>query len=80
MRSERLWGQPRWFWTVLAFSTIPPVVLLLFSLTVSGRTFAVMLLIAEAFVALSFFMRWAHAERARIEEELGGTGDRPPRS
>ncbi|MDP9026158.1 MAG: hypothetical protein M3N46_01205 [Actinomycetota bacterium] len=78
MANERVWGQPRWVWTALAISTVPSIALLLFSLTVSGRTFAVMLLVAEAFTALSLFMRWAQSERIRIEDELGGTGEYPP--
>jgi hypothetical protein len=80
MASERLWGQPPWLWTALAMSTVPAITLLLFSLTVSGRTFAVMLLVAEAFTALSLFMGWAQTERMRIEDELGGTGELPPGS
>jgi uncharacterized protein (DUF58 family) len=78
MASERHWGQPRWLWTALAGSTVPSVMLLLFSLTVSGRTFAVMLLIAEAFVAVSLFLRWAQSERLRFEAELGGIGEQTP--
>lgn len=59
-------------WWALAVSTVPAIALLLFSLTVDARTFAVMLLIAEAFVALMLFMGWARAERLRVEAELRG--------
>lgn len=76
--TERRWGQPPWVWTALVVSTVPAVALLLFSLTESGRIFAVMLLVFEASVALSFFLRWAQSERIRIERELTGTEDRPP--
>src|SRR4051812_28559150 len=65
--SERRWGQPLWVWRAFALSTVPPIVFLLFSLTVSGRAFAVMVLIAEAFAAIVLFMGWARAERARFE-------------
>jgi hypothetical protein len=79
MSSERRWGQPAWVWRAFAVSTIPPIVFLLFSLTVSGRIFAVMVLIAEAFTALVLFMGWARSERARFEAELGGAGEQEPR-
>ena len=78
MTSERLWGQPLWVWRALAVSTVPAIVLLLFSLTVDARVFAVMLLIAEAFMALMLFMGWARAERARFEAELSGAEDYGP--
>jgi len=59
-------------------STVPPIVFLLFSLTVSGRAFAVMVLIAEAFTAFMLFMGWARTERARFEAELGGPEENAP--
>lgn len=77
MAIERRWGQPIWVWWALALSTIPAIALLLFSLTVSGHAFAVMLLIAEAFTAVSLFMGWARTERTRYETELRA-GDNPP--
>jgi hypothetical protein len=76
---ERRWGQPLWVWHAFALSTVPPVVFLLFSLTVSGRAFAVMVLIAEAFAAFMLFMGWARAERERFEAELGGADAHEPR-
>lgn len=78
MVSEQRWGRPLWVWWALAVSTVPAVVLLLFSLTVSARIFAVMLLIAEAFIALYLFLGWAWAERSRFEAELGGAGEYDP--
>ena len=79
MTGERRWGQPLWVWRALAVSTVPAIALLLFSLTVDARVFAVMLLFAEAFTALMLFMSWARAERMRFEAELGrGEEDEPP--
>lgn len=77
MAIERRWGYPLWVWWALALSTVPAIALLLFSLTVSGHAFAVMLLIAEAFTAMSLFLGWARTERARFESELRN-GDDPP--
>lgn len=78
MSSERLWGQRMWIWWALAVSAAASVALLLLSLTVSGRIFSVMLLISEAFIALSLFMGWARSERMRFEVELAtDDGDRP---
>lgn len=77
MAIERRWGHPLWVWWALALSTVPAVALLLFSLTVSGHAFAVMLLIAEAFIAASLFMGWARSERTRFDAELR-SGENPP--
>ena len=78
MVSEQRWGRPLWVWWALAVSTVPAVVLLLFSLTVQARIFAVMLLIAEAFIALYLFLGWAWTERSRFEAELRGIRDFEP--
>jgi hypothetical protein len=78
MSSERRWGQPLWVWRAFVISAVPPIVFLLFSLTDSGRIFAVMVLIAEAFTAVVLFMGWARSERLRFETELGGAGEHDP--
>lgn len=78
MASELRWGRPPWVWRALAVSTLPGVLLLLFSLTVSARVFGVMLLVAEAFTALVLFLGWAREERARFEAELDGSAERLP--
>ena len=78
MSSERRWGQPVWVWWAFAVSTVPPIVLLLFSLTVSGRAFAVMLLTAEAFTAVHLFLGWARTHRVRFETDLDAPGEVQP--
>ena len=80
MSSERRWGQPLWVWWAFTVSTVPPVFLLLFSLTVSGRAFAVMLLTAEAFTAFYLFMAWARTQRVGFDTDLDGPGAYQPPS
>lgn len=73
--AERRWGHSIWLWRALAASAIASVALLLLSLTEDGRIFAVMLLIAEAFIAVKAYVQWARSERTRFEAELEGPGD-----
>lgn len=73
--AERRWGHSIWLWRALAVSALASVALLLLSLTEDGRIFAVLLLIAEAFVAVTAYVRWARSERTRFEAELEGPGD-----
>ena len=75
MSSERRWGHSVWVWRALVAAAVAAVCLLLFSLTEQGRIFSVMLLIADAFIAVSLFMGWARMERFRLELDLGDDED-----
>jgi hypothetical protein len=73
MASARRWGHSVWAWRLLAVGAILAVLLLLFSVTVQGRIFSVMLLVWEAGTALALFLGWARSERHRLDAE--GVGD-----
>lgn len=75
MVSERRWGHSVWVWRALLVTAFLAVLLLLFSLTEDGRIFSVMLLITDAFIAVSLFMGWARTERFRLELDLGDDED-----
>lgn len=75
MSSERRWGHSVWVWRALLVWAVLAICLLLFSLTESGRIFSVMLLIADAFIAVTLFVGWARTERFRLELDLGDDDD-----
>jgi hypothetical protein len=70
MRAERVWGHSAWSWRLQAVFAAACLVLLVSSHTASGRIFAMMLLVAQAFGS------WCLA-LAGARTEARGRADRP---
>ena len=77
MRGERLWGCPIWVWYLQAAIFSAAILLLIGSLTVSERVFAVMLMIAQTFVAMRLYVAWIRTQLPAADERYDD-GSLPP--
>jgi len=77
MRGERLWGCPIWVWYLQGAVLTAAVLLLIGSLTVSGRVFAVMLMIAQTFVAMRLYVAWIRSQLPSPDQRYDN-GSLPP--
>jgi hypothetical protein len=62
MTGDRLWGHRVWAWYAQALLVGVYLLLLVTSQTESGRIFAVMLIVAQAFVAGFMYVSWIRTQ------------------
>jgi cytochrome bd-type quinol oxidase subunit 2 len=73
---DRLWGHRVWLWYAQALLVGVYLLLLVTSRTESGRIFAVMLIVAQVFMACYLYGGWLRTQLRGPEPDLGDPADR----
>lgn len=71
-----MWGHRPWLWYAQALLVGVYLLLLVTSRTESGRIFAVMLIVAQAFMACYLYGGWLRAQLRTPDAEPGDSADR----